>query len=357
MEVEVYCRLAERLDAIPNGFLKTASGVELRLLAKIFTPEEAALGAVMRLHREPASEIAARAGAEPHRAYKVLKDMARKGLVRIKKGKGELGFGLMPFVVGFYEEQLPRLDEELAQLVEEYLVETKVGTAAQAPSVHRVVPVAEAVPYKLEVYAYEQASALLEGAKSWAVRDCICRVQQELIGKGCNHLREACLTFAPVENAFDHDPVGRPLTKVEAYEILRQAEADGLVHTTGNYRDGHFYICNCCPCCCGVLRGLTEFEIPNAVASSGFYTQVDSELCSGCGDCLERCHFGALSMPDFTCEVVVPHCVGCGLCVMYCSTGALHLERREAYTPPPADLKEWMLQRASARGISASDIL
>jgi Na+-translocating ferredoxin:NAD+ oxidoreductase subunit B len=119
---EVYHRLAERLNATPNGFPKTASGVELRLLAKVFTPEEASLAAVMHLQHEPASEIAARTGAEPHRAYKVLKGMARKGLVRIKKGKSELGFGLMPFVVGFYEEQLPRLDVELAQLVEQYLV-------------------------------------------------------------------------------------------------------------------------------------------------------------------------------------------------------------------------------------------
>jgi Na+-translocating ferredoxin:NAD+ oxidoreductase subunit B len=357
MEKRVYQRLADRLDAIPNGFPKTESGVELRLLAKVFTPEEASLAAVMRLQREPASEIAARAGAEPHRAYKVLKGMARKGLVRIKKGKGELGFGLMPFVVGFYEEQLSRLDAELAQLVEQYLVETRAWSAVQGPSVHRVIPVDEAVPYQLEVFAYEQASALLEGAKSWAVRDCICRVQQELVGKGCDHPREACLSFAPLEHAFDHDPVGRPISKDEAFKILRQAEQAGLVHTTGNYRDNHFYICNCCPCCCGVLRGLTEFDIPTAVASSGFYSQVDNEICSGCGDCLERCHFGALTISGFACEVDVSHCVGCGLCVASCSTGALRLERREGYVSPPADIEEWMLKRATARGISMSDIL
>jgi Na+-translocating ferredoxin:NAD+ oxidoreductase subunit B len=357
MDLDVYRQLAERLDALPHGFLKTSSGVELRLLAKVFTLEEASLAAVMGLHRQPASEIAGRAGTEPTRAYKVLKDMARKGLVRIKKGKSELAFGLMPFVVGFYEEQLPRLDAELAQLVEQYLVETRGWTAIPGPSVHRVIPVGEAVPFQLEVFAHEQASALLQGANSWAVRDCICRVQQELVGKGCDYPREACLSFAPVEHAFDHDPVARTIDKEEALEILRQAAAAGLVHTTGNYRDGHFYICNCCPCCCGVLRGLTEFDIPTAVASSGFHSQVDDQLCSGCGDCLERCHFGALSMQGFTCEVEVTRCVGCGLCVSSCTTGALYLERRVGYTPPPADLKEWMLQRASARGISLSDIL
>ena len=52
MDQDVYRRLAERLDAIPNGFPPTESGVELRLLAKMFTPEEAALASVLRLTRE-----------------------------------------------------------------------------------------------------------------------------------------------------------------------------------------------------------------------------------------------------------------------------------------------------------------
>jgi electron transport complex protein RnfB len=327
LDAQLYRLLANRLDAIPNGFPRTASGVELRLLAKIFTLEEASLAAVMRLHREPAADIAARAGADPGRAYKVLKGMARKGLVRVKKGKGELYFGLMPFVVGFYEEQLPRMDQEMAQLLEQYLVETRGMVASQGPSVHRVIPVGEAVPFQLEVYAYEQASALLESAQSWGVRDCICRVQQKLVGKGCDRPVEACLVFAPVENAFGHDQTIR------------------------------FYICNCCPCCCGVLRGLTEFDIPTALASSGFYCSVDAQICSGCGECLERCHFGALSLSGEVCEVEVARCVGCGLCASACSTGALQLERRPDYAPPPGDLKEWMLQRAQARGISIFDIL
>jgi Na+-translocating ferredoxin:NAD+ oxidoreductase subunit B len=357
MDAQLYRQLANRLDAIPNGFPKTASGVELRLLAKIFTLEEASLAAVMRLHREPAEDIAARAGADPQRAYKVLKGMARKGLVRVKKGQGELCFGLMPFVVGFYEEQLPRMDQEMAQLLEQYLVETRGMGASQGLSVHRVIPVGEAVPFQLEVYAYEQASALLESAQSWGVRDCICRVQQKLVDKGCERPVEACLVFAPVENAFGHDQTIRPLSKQGAFEILEQAEAAGLVHTTGNYRDGHFYICNCCPCCCGVLRGLTEFDIPTALASSGFYSHVDEQICSGCGECLERCHFGALSLVGEVCQVEVARCVGCGLCASACSTGALRLERRPEYAAPPADLKEWMLQRAQERGISIFDIL
>jgi electron transport complex protein RnfB len=360
MTEDVYRKLAQRLDAIPNGFPATESGVELRLLAKIFTPEEAALASVMRLTREPAADIAARAGVDPDAAYDTLKGMTRRGLIRFKKDKGQLLFGLMPFVVGFFEEQLPRMDVELAALFEQYLQETQGGSIVHdAPAIHRVIPVGEAIPFNLEIFPYERATELLEGAKSWGVRDCVCRVQQQLVGKGCDRPIENCLVFAPVEGAFDHSEVDRALTKEEALRILYEAEEAGLVHSTGNYRDGHNYICNCCTCCCGVLRSVAEFGVPTTAVRSDFHAVVDAETCIGCGDCLERCQFEALSLPDDICVVDYSRCVGCGLCATVCPTDALHLERRpEGEVPlPPVDIKEWMVQRAHERGISISDIL
>jgi len=266
---------------------------------------------------------------------------------------------LLPFVVGIWEAQLGHLDEELAALFEQYYQETRAGIVQHTPSIHRIVPVREAIPFDLEIFPYEQAYALLEGAKSWGVRDCICRVQRRLIGKGCGHPVNNCLVFAPVEGAFDHSNVDRPITKEEAFRILQEAEEAGLVHTTGNYRDRHFYICNCCTCSCGILRGVAEFGIPAAVAHSGFRSVVDADLCMGCGDCVERCQFGALSVSDEVCVVDYARCVGCGVCASACPTEALHLERRPQaeITPLPGDIKEWMVQRAQERGVSLLEIL
>jgi ferredoxin len=334
--------------------------VELRLLAKMFTPEEAALASVMRMKREPAADIAARAGVNPKATYRMLKGMVRKGLILFRKSEGQLVFGLMPFAVGFYEEQLPRLDEEMAALVEQYFQESQMtGIALPAPAVGRVIPVEEAIPSDLEIYPYERATELIEGAKAWGVRDCICRTQQRLIGKAREHPTRNCLTFAPIAGFFDHSEIDHAITKEEALRILHEAEEAGLVHTTGNYQDGHHYICNCCTCCCAILRGVAEFDIPTAVAHSDFRAVVDADLCIGCGDCVERCQFGALAVPEDICEVDDVRCVGCGVCTVVCPADALQLERRpegEAL-PLPADVKDWTAQRAEERGISLDDML
>ncbi|MBE9507401.1 MAG: 4Fe-4S dicluster domain-containing protein, partial [Chloroflexi bacterium] len=81
--------------------------------------------------------------------------------------------------------------------------------------------------------------------------------------------------------------------------------------------------------------------------------------CIGCGDCVERCQFEALSVPEDICVVDYARCVGCGVCVTACSADALHLERRpEGETPTlPTDHRDWMVQRAVERGIRMEEIL
>ena len=354
MPKDPYRSLARQLDALPNGFPATDSGVELKLLAKIFTPEEALLASEMRQILEPAGVIAERAGTEPKWTRNTLKSMVRKGQIRAGRTDNGLGFGLMPFVVGFYEEQLPRMDAELALLFEEYYREAQGAFTRYAPAVHRVLPVGEAIPADIKIYPYEQATELIENAKAWGVRDCICRLQQNLIGKGCDRPLESCLIFAPVEGVFDRSETTRAITKEEALDILRQAEDAGLVHSPGNFRDGHNYICNCCTCCCGVLRSVAEFSIPTAIASSGFVAVVDIALCAGCADCVARCQFGALAVLDGVCLVDAGCCVGCGLCVAVCPTEALSLARLAEGTgaPLPENLEDWMAQRAQSRGLT-----
>jgi len=356
----VYERLAVRLSQTPNGLPRSPKGTELKLLAKMYSPEQAQLGAVMHLYTEDVGAIAARAGVDEKAAHKTLKDMVRRGLARVSKGEKGLAFGLLPFVVGSWEESLAYFDKEMAELFEALVQETHgQGMLTPGPAHVRVIPVEEAVNAEIELAPYERVSELVENAKSFGVRECICRKQKGLIGERCEYPNFNCVNFAPVEGAFANMPYVKPVSKDEALRILREAEEAGLVHTVYNFQEDLYYICNCCPCCCGILRGVVEFGQAHALARSNYYAVVDGEACIGCESCVERCHFGALSVSDDVCVVDMTRCMGCGLCVSACSEEALRLEHRAPaeQAPPPQNRMEWMQGRAEARGVPLEKLL
>jgi len=356
----VYRALARRLDSIPNGFPATESGAEMRLLARLYTREEASLATVMRLTPESAEVIASRAGGDPANVLNTLKGMARRGLIKVERSQRELRFGLMPFVVGVYEAQLERMDAELAQLFEDYYQESRGQVIVSvAPSVHRIIPIDQAIPTSTEVFPYERASGLLEGAMSFGVRDCICRVQRGRLGQACDAPVSSCVIFHPAPGAFDRSSDIRPITKDEALRILREASEHGLVHSSANVQQGHGYICNCCTCCCGILRALSEFGNAEAVARSDFHAAIDADLCTACGACLDSCPFHALSLPGSAVEVDLTRCMGCGHCVSACPSEALTLVRHKAAerVSPPFDNQAWWLERAQNRHMDIDDIL
>ncbi len=355
----VYKKLALKLDRIPNGFPETKSGVELKLLAKLYTVEEAEIASEMRLTPESLEEIAQRTGRSPEATRTLLETMVEKGLIRTKGRDEERRFGLMPFIVGIYESQLSRLDEETALLFEEYYETFAKQALSVTPSLHVVIPVEKSIPFEVQIFPYEQASQLLKKAKSFGVRKCICRVQRAFVGEPCKYSLETCLAFRPFEEAFENDADVRVISKEEAFKILRETEEAGLVHSSANMQEGHSYICNCCTCCCGIIRGIAQFGVENSVAKSDFYAAVNPELCTGCETCLKRCQFGAPSIIDSVSHVDKNRCVGCGLCVVTCPSQALSLVRKPiGQNPaPPRNYSEWMTERAKSRGINLQDTL
>lgn len=356
MSENVYKQLAERLDSLPNGFPPTTDGSELRLLRKIFTPEEAELAYQLRLTRETPDQIAARTGGEPGEVRERLKGMARKGLIGAERTDAGIGYGLIPFVVGIYEYQVARLDEEMAQLFEDYYQHAFGQVLNIRPAVHRVIPVQESVRMDMEVQPFESAAEILANSKAWGVLDCICRKQKALIGDPCEHPLDVCMALSQRPGAFDQSPVVKALTQEQALDTLRRAAQAGLVHSVSNSQRGIGYICNCCTCSCGILRGMAELGIANVVARSPFVNRVDEDLCYGCELCLEYCQFDALTVEDGMAAVNEVRCVGCGVCVPACPDIALVLVRRptDEITSIPDSEIEWMQERALARGIDLS---
>ena len=195
MTEEIYRQLAQRLDSLPNGYPPTVDGAELRILEKIFSPEEAELAAKLRLTLETPQEIATRLGRDRSEIKPMLKTMARNGLIMAGRAESGLGYGLLPFVVGIYEYQYARIDAEFAQLFENYYSQAFSTALKIEPAFHRVLPVNETVRNDMEVHPYESATAIVENAKAWGVIDCICRVQKSLIGDPCDHPLDVCMMF------------------------------------------------------------------------------------------------------------------------------------------------------------------
>jgi NAD-dependent dihydropyrimidine dehydrogenase PreA subunit len=351
MNEEIYVRLADALDRLPNGFPRTESGVELKILEKIFPPEDANLAASLTGRYDSVETIATRIGQLAEDVTKQLFKMTKRGMVWIEKRDGQVMFRLAPFVVGVYEASLDLMDHELAHLVEDYFASGGVaGIMGIEPALHRVVPATAAVKTEW-VLPYDDVRAILLKSKTFNVRDCICRVQKAQIGDACEFPVNMCLNFSEVER-----PTPRPgdISQAEALALLDRCEEIGLVHTVNNVMEGVGYVCNCCGCCCGILAGITKYGLDNSVAFANYYAVIDPEICNNCGTCIERCQVSAVSEGDGFSVVDVTQCIGCGLCVTGCPNDVAVLVRKpEAeMIHPPANFSQWEHERMHNRGLA-----
>ena len=349
MTDSAYKLLAEALDSLPNGFPSTESGIELRILKKLFSPEEAALAAQLTGIWESLDQVAERLEIPARDLRAQFSAMAKRGLIWIDRRDGKAFFRLAPFIVGFYEEQVATIDHDLAHMVEEYFRQGGVkGIMQPQPALHRVLPAQGAVKTEW-VLPYDDVKAILEKANTFNVRNCICRIEQDLLGsRQCDFPLDICLGFSEHER----EPVEGDISKEEALALLKKSEQIGLVHTVSNVTTGLGYVCNCCGCCCGILRGITEFGVANSVAYANYYAVIDSDLCIGCGACIDRCQVDAILDRDGVSVVQVEKCIGCGLCVTGCpeSAAILELKTEAAIIQPPVDFETWEQERLMNRG-------
>jgi Na+-translocating ferredoxin:NAD+ oxidoreductase subunit B len=358
MSDEMYQRLAKVLDTFPNGFPSTENGVEMKILKRIFQPDEAELFCHLKLYLEPSEQIAERTGRPLEAIREMLTTMWQKGQIfGVHLGETSL-YKMVPWVLGIYEYQLPHLDRELAEMCEEFNKVFGEQFFSNNPQLMQVIPIEREIDAQHEALPYEKVSSIIENGQAFRLSDCICKKEQGLMEKSCTRPIEVCLAIAPIPDAFDKARYGQIISKEEAYNLLNKSEENGLVHLTWNVKNGHFFICNCCGCCCGVLRSINELGVPaSKVVNSYYFAEIDPEICASCGTCLdERCQVKAIEEGEEAYRVIKDKCIGCGLCVTTCPSEAIHLVRKdpEAIVAPPEDEMSWFETRAKMRGVDIS---
>ena len=354
MTAKVYYDLREQLDQYSMGFPATESGVEMEILQKLFSEEEAGLYLNLSMMLETPEAIAQRIGREPDAVAALLDRMVDNGLIfRLRKGS-TARYGAVPFVVGSFEYQLKGMDKEFADLFERYFVEAfgKIGIGVKPPL--RTIPVNKSVDHLWPVAPYEDVKKIIEGKDKIALAKCICRVQQGLLDKGCDKPLEVCFQFGSHADFYVDRGMARYITSEEALRVIEQCDESGLVPQPFISQDAGG-MCNCCGDCCGILRSIKMHPKPAEKVLTNYYAAVDPEACSACETCVDRCQMDAIKIgANEVAEVDRDRCIGCGLCVTTCPSEAVSLrskpenERQE----PPATGRDYFMQLASVRGTS-----
>ncbi|MEW6265820.1 MAG: 4Fe-4S dicluster-binding protein [Thermodesulfobacteriota bacterium] len=355
MSSQVYYDLREQLDQYSVGFPATESGVEMKILKKLFTEEEAALYLNLSLMLETPEALAPRLGQDLNAVTTLLEEMADKGLIfRLKKGGRSAKYGAVPFVVGSWDYQVKNINRELAELFEQYFHEAfRKEAMGQAPPL-RAVPVNKSIDYSWPVAPYEDVREILKSKDKISVAKCVCRISQGLLEKGCGKPLEVCFQFGSHAQYYVDKGMGRFITQEEAFRIIDECEEAGLVSQPFVAQEIGG-MCNCCGDCCEILQSVKKHPKPAEKVLTNYYAVVNREVCQACAACADRCQMDAIKLgADNIAEVDRDRCIGCGLCTTTCPDQAVSLrpkpesERRV----PPVTGQEYLTRLASSRGKS-----
>jgi len=202
----------------------------------------------------------------------------------------------------------------------------------------KLIKIEESVDAQSQVLTYELVEDLINNNEYFAVIPCQCRLVGEMSGDPCKVVpaNMGCFVTGKPAQAIASYGWGKALTKAEAIDYLKKTEEAGLVHCTSNSMGGEhlMFICNCCPCHCGVLKLFKEYQY-KTVTPSNFAPKTDMTLCAECETCLEKCPMGAISHPEEGKMVLNSDlCLGCGVCATNCPQNAIRMEKVRDIVPP-----------------------
>jgi len=346
---QAYIKLQKHLDNQAVGFPATKTGVEIRILKHIFTPEEAKIASFLSYKVEPLKMIYSRVEhlvESPEELEKIFDRIQKKGGIEFKIKNGKKHYCNAPLVVGMYEFQTDRLTPEFIKDFNDYTSDKNFGIeflSTELPQM-RTIPVAKSIHPQYNVSTFDEVTTLLQQAEEpFVIIECICRKKKSIEGESCKvtDRKETCLAIGGMAQMTLANDVGRKITRDEAMSIIEQNQKEGLVLQPSNTKKAEF-ICSCCGCCCGMLDMHKNLPKPLDFWATNFHAVVDKNTCEGCGNCEESCQVGAVSVSEKEQYAVVnlDRCLGCGVCVSNCPTESISLLKKPAEVIPPQTREE-----------------
>ena len=279
-----YELLQQRLDRNVTG--APDSDAMRRVLRLLFTPEEAHIARQLP-QVVSVDALARKLEMDIEEVDHQITTMAEKGLVLDFHRKEKRYVLATPIVIGFYEftfmRERPEAPlEEYAEAFEGLFEDEAFVRSVFAGSTQLGRSFVREEAVTSEILDWERATEVVRTAKSVAVSLCPCRTDAGLRDEGCDAPRRTCLTFGSAADNLTRHGIAEPITNEQALEILTEAKAAGLAQTGDNVRNSVSYMCNCCGCCCGMMRSIRRYDIYDGIVPSNFVATVDHELCRGC---------------------------------------------------------------------------
>ena len=361
-----YRLLQRRLDQKVTG--APESPTFTKILKLLFTPEEAEVARRMPSRMTSLNALSHKLDIPEKELNDKMTEMAKRGVVLDVEHNGQRYFGLPPVVIGLFEFTFMRARDdmpmaELSRLFEEYMYENDNffrSVSAGKTQIFRALVREEALVEgdHTEILDWERASKIVTSASTIAVGLCQCHHSAMHLGTACDRPQETCLTLNHGAKSMIRAGIARPITSAEGMRVLEQCKEAGLAQTGDNVQRKVTFICNCCGCCCHLMRGIKTFDLPNAIVTSNWIMQVDLSQCKGCGKCAEICPVQAITILEQTdkekkrrwavCEERL--CLGCGVCHSACKFGGVTMRPRSKRVFTPETAFDQMISMAIERG-------
>jgi len=344
---DIYRKLQQHLDEMPVGFPPVKSGADIRLLKHLFTPEEAKIAMFLKFgwdrdleSLETIYKCAKETGISLEELETILDRMVSKGSIMNKKDGGKKYYGNALLMIGMFEFQVNRLTKDFIKDYEDYFIQGWLPESFRVKAAQmRTIPVEKSIEFEHNVSTYDNITKVIDEAEGpFAILNCVCRQVKDILEDPCKATdrREVCMASGIMAQLTIDQGRGRAIKKEEALEILQKNQEEGLVIQPDNSQILSF-VCSCCSCCCENLSKYILLPNPANVVIANYYAEVDSDLCTGCGTCVEICPMKAIKLKDDISSIKRKRCIGCGNCAAKCPSEAISMNKRERqFTPFPS---------------------